>query len=334
MNLSKLSNILSTEPKYRLLQVNEFIYGKFISDWEMAFSLPKALREKLKENCPLEIDSNILKSATGETQKALITMSDGSKIESVLMSYGDNHHTVCVSCQVGCGMNCDFCATGKMGLKRSLSSEEIILQVLFFSRLLKEKKQRVSNVVFMGMGEPFANYDNVMEAVETLNHPRLFNISARKISISTCGIVSGIEKIANEPIQVNLAISLHSSNNKLREEIMPINKQYNIEKMLTAVREYIEKTNRKVMIEYILLKDINDSKQDAEELSSLLKNFLITPFMVNLIVYNATDGKYRSSSKQDVLNFKKILESNGIATTQRYSLGHDVKGACGQLATD
>ncbi len=230
-------------------------------------------------------------------------------------------------------MACDFCATGKMGLKRNLNSDEILMQVLLFARKLKQLKQRVSNIVFMGMGEPMLNYKNIIETVHTLNDNDGLNIAARKISISTCGIIPGIEKLAEEPLQLNLAISLHAPSDNLRSSIMPVNKSFNIERTLSAVKKYIQKTSRKVMIEYILLKDINDSQEQAIELAQILKKYLGNLFMINLIVYNATSGKYKSPTKQNKSIFKETLEQQGLTVTQRYRLGHDIDGACGQLAT-
>lgn len=332
MDLTKLKTALENEPKYRLTQAYKFIYSNFISDWDAALSLPKVLREKLKVECPLDINAEIFTSDTDDTQKALITLDDGSKIEAVLMQHADNHNTICVTCQVGCGMNCAFCATGKMGLKRNLTTDEIIMQALLFARILHKNHQRLTNVVFMGMGEPLSNYDNVMGAVKMLNDPGNFNIAARKISISTCGLVPGIEKLGDEPLQLNLAVSLHAPNNEIRKSLMPVNKQFDIDKTLSAVSDFINKTNRKVMIEYILLRGINDSRAHAKELAKILRKYLGHLFMVNLIVYNSTGGKFQAPAKSEVINFKKSLESAGIVVTQRYRLGHDIKGACGQLA--
>lgn len=332
MFLNDLKSVLVNEPKYRLTQAYKFIFENFISDWDAALSLPKELREQLKLKCPLEINAQILTSKKDDTMKALITLNDNSQIETVLMRHSDNHNTVCVSCQVGCGMNCAFCATGKMGVKRNLTSEEIIMQVLLFARILKKENQRISHVVFMGMGEPLLNYENVMAAAKMLNDPGTFDIAARKLSISTCGLVPGILKLINEPMQINLAVSLHAPNNDLRQSIMPINRRFDIEKVLSAVKNYIEKTKRKVMIEYILLKGINDTISHAEELAKVLRKYLKNLFMVNLIIYNSTVGKFQAPSKKEIMEFRKTLESCGITVTQRFRMGHDIKGACGQLA--
>lgn len=332
MNFGKLKSVLGSEPKYRLKQVNEFVFKNFISDWEEAKSLPKNLREKLKMGCPLDVNAEIFESKDGKTSRALITFDDGSRVEAVLMRHSDIHNTVCVSCQVGCAMGCDFCATGKLGLKRDLTADEIIAQVLVFARSLKRGNQRISNVVFMGMGEPFLNYENVISAVYKLNAKDSFDIAARKISISTCGIVSGIEKLLNEPLQVNLAISLHAPNDVLRTSLMPVNKSFNISETLSAVKRYIDKTGRKVMIEYILLKGVNDSSDHAKALADLLLRSVRGLFMVNLIVYNSTIGKYRTPFINEVKAFREVLEGKGVTVTQRFRFGHDIEGACGQLA--
>ncbi len=334
MSLKNIPFVLKNEPPYRLKQVYSFLYQNFITDWDEALSLPKTLRETLKQQCPLDIHAQLYISEKDNSAKALITLDDKSQIETVLMRHKENHNTVCVSCQVGCGMNCAFCATGKAGLKRNLTSEEIILQILFFARLLRKDNQHITNVVFMGMGEPLANYENVMEAVHLLNDADAFNISARKISVSTCGLVPGIKKLMNEDVPMNLALSLHAPNDELRQSIMPINAQYPIKQTLAAVRDYIEKKGRKVMIEYILLKGINDQPSHAKELAQLLKHELKNLFMINLIVYNTTEGIYRAPLSKDILRFKKTLESLGVTVTQRFRLGHDIQGACGQLAAN
>ncbi|MDD5555189.1 MAG: 23S rRNA (adenine(2503)-C(2))-methyltransferase RlmN, partial [Candidatus Pacebacteria bacterium] len=250
----------------------------------------------------------------------------GLKIETVLMLRNDKRSTVCVSSQVGCPLDCLFCATGKMGFQRNLTHWEILEQVLLFARYLK--KQRISNIVFMGMGEPFLNYDNVMEAIKTINDADCFNVGARKISISTAGIFSGIEKLSKEDIQINLSISLHAPNNQLRDRIMPINKKYPLSRVLDKADDYVKKTNRKVMLEYLMIKGLNDSLKEAEELYRLIKNRPL--YMVNLIRYNPTGG-FKGSDTKTVKAFKDYLEKKGIFATQRYEFGKDIKGACGQL---
>lgn len=328
MDISLIWEKLKEEPKYRIKQVNDLIFHELIADWSKATTLSLELRKRLEAECPLDIKAKLFESDDGNTAKALIELSDGEKIESVLMNHTDSRSTVCVSSQVGCPLGCAFCATGKMGFKRNLTSSEIVEQVLFFSRYLGEGK-KVTNIVFMGMGEPFLNYDNVFEAIRILNNPDCFNIGARKISISTSGIIEGIERLGNEDLQVNLSISLHAPNDKLRSEMMPINKKYPLSKVLKAVDEYIKKTDRKVMFEYLMIRDVNDSMECAKELAQLMRKPLR---MVNLIVYNPT-GDFKASDSRMIKSFKEYLEKERIYTTQRYEFGRGIKAACGQLAT-
>ncbi|OGY47948.1 MAG: 23S rRNA (adenine(2503)-C(2))-methyltransferase [Candidatus Buchananbacteria bacterium RIFCSPHIGHO2_02_FULL_38_8] len=329
MNLENLEKILANQPKFRLKQIYRAIYHDLIKDWSKASNLPLALRQELSAKSDLNIQGDIFKSKSLGTIKVLITLSDGLKIESVLLQHNDGRNTVCVSCQVGCALDCQFCATGQMGFKRNLDCSEILEQILFFSRYLKTKNQKVTNVVFMGMGEPFLNYDNVIKAVRILNDPDCFNIGARKISISTGGIIEGIKKLTNEDLQVNLAISLHAPENALRSRLMPINKTNPLKDLILAVNNYIRRTSRKVMLEYMMIKDVNDSVTQARQLAKLVKDKL---YVVNLIPYNIT-GKFQPSSGSTIKEFKKVLEKEGINVTQRFSFGHDINASCGQLAT-
>ena len=329
MDLSRLKEILEKEPKFRYKQVYEAVYKQFISSWKEARNVPKALIEKLEESCPLEIEAEISESRNKDTVKAGVDFGNET-VETVLMRY-KGRNTVCVSTQVGCNMGCDFCATGKLGLTGNLSYLEMVQQVLLFERYLKDKEEKVTNVVFMGMGEPMVNYEEVIKAVRFLNDPDFFNIGARKISISTVGVVEGIKKLAKEDLQVNLAVSLNAASDDLRGSLMPINERYNISKLLDAVADYIEKTHREVMIEYIMLQEVNDSVNQAYKLASLLKERLGSHFKVNLIEFNPTQG-YKGSSPQQIEKFRGVLESQGVKVIQRYKFGRDIKAACGQLA--
>jgi len=319
MNLKNLNKIIEKEPAFRKNQIEKLIYQDAIDDWDKATVLPLKLREELKKETLLKIKAEIFKSKNVE--KALITLEDNSQIETVLMKH-DDRTTVCVSSQVGCALGCKFCATGKLGFKRNLETEEILEQVLVFKR-----KERIRNIVFMGMGEPFLNYDNVLNAVKILNNENAFNIGARHISISTVGITEGIEKLSNEKLQVNLAISLHAPNNNLRLKLMPISKKYSLENILKTVNEYIKKTNRKVMFEYTLIDSINNSIENAKELSKIMKHPL---YMVNLIKYNDTE-EFKAPSNEKIKRFKNYLEKGGINVTERYRFGGDIHAACGQL---
>lgn len=338
MDYKKLSMILEGYPSYRMKQVKQAIFRDAVSSWDEAKTLPADLREVLNRECRVGVETEIFRSRDGSTVKAGVKMSDGEVIESVLMRHKDGRNTVCVSCQVGCAMGCAFCATGKLGLRRDLDAFEIVEQVLVFERILRGSGSgggsgsgsdaRVTNVVFMGMGEPFNNYDNVMEAVRMLNDE--IGIGARSISISTCGIVEGIKRFEKEGLQVKLALSLHAPNDELRGRLMPVNKAYPLARVLEAVASYIKATNKKVMIEYLLLDGVNDSDENAKELAALLLGSLGRLFMVNLIPFNATQG-FRASSRDQIESFRGILEDAGIEVTQRARFGREVKGACGQL---
>jgi len=349
MNIGKIKEALKDEPKYRMTQVMKAIFSDLIDDWDKATALPLPLREKLKKSCRLNIKAEILKDE--DSSKALIILEDGNKIETVLM-HGQGRNAVCVSCQVGCPLKCEFCATGRLGLTRSLTASEIVEQVLLWARTLKPAHEHIDNVTFMGMGEPFLNYDNVIEAIKILNNKNGFNLGARHISISTSGIIEGIDRLSEEPLQLNLALSLHAPNTTLRSQLMPINKTYDIDKVLAAVKNYIDKTNRKVMIEYVMIAGVNDSQQHAKELVAILKKHLGKPaqtnsakiqnpnqkntvsthlFMVNLIEYNPTD-RFKSSPRDTISKFKQILVNEGIQATQRFKFGRRLFGACGQLA--
>jgi 23S rRNA (adenine2503-C2)-methyltransferase len=330
MNLAKLSSILQTEPKYRFAQVNKAIWQDFISSWQEVSNLPKALRERLEEECPLEIRAELdTNKSKNKSVKALITLIDGEAIETVLIRQKDKRNTVCVSSQVGCPLACEFCATGKFGFRRNLSSEEIVEQVVFWARYLKaeNKDEKVDNIVFMGMGEPFLNYVEFIKAAKFLNNPETLNIGSRRVSVSTAGITEGIKRLAGEKMQINLAISLHAANDNLRKDLMPIAKKYNLHEILKTVDNYIVKTGRRVMFEYLMIKEVNDSDRDALELAKLMRQPL---YMVNLIPYNET-GRFKSSSRERIEKFKKILEEAGVAVTVRLSFGADITAACGQL---
>lgn len=343
MDITNLEKVLEGQPKYRLNQAREAIYKNFISNWEEATFFAKDLRDKLNKECPLEIEADVLVSKKEDSVKARITLADGMIIETVLMRHKDplrpevnGRNTVCVSSQVGCPLGCLFCATGKMGLKRNLTSDEIIEQVIFFNRYLKAESaelgaRRVTNVTYMGMGEPLLNYDNVLESIKILNDYRYFNIGVRSISVSTAGIIEGIEKLSNNPLHINLAISLHAPSNKLRGELMPINKKYALKEVLKAVDQYVKKTKRKVMFEYVLINGVNDSDECAKELAKIMADNKL--YFVNLILYNDT-GIYKASTTERVKKFRDILEKLKIRYTQRYRFGDDINAACGQFATN
>jgi len=313
------------EKKFRAKQVFEWIYKNVASFDEMT-NIKLELREKLKKTfdiCTYKI-LNKQVSVDG-TIKYLFGLADGNAIESVFMKY---HHgnSVCVSSQIGCKMGCKFCASTGIGFVRSLTSGEIIEQLLAIKR---DTSEEVSNIVFMGIGEPLDNYDNVTKAISLINNPHALNIGARHISISTCGVVPKIYKLAEEKLQCTLSISLHATTDKKRSELMPINNTYNIDKLLTACKDYIKATNRRISFEYALVEGKNDSLEDAQALVKLLKNMLAH---VNLIPINKIEGEpYSASQKEKILNFRDYLNKNGIVATVRRRLGADIEAACGQL---
>ena len=340
MNIKLLENIIDKNgySAFRARQAKKSVFARLIADWNEASDLPADLRDLLKDKIAISEIAPITReeSAKGDAIKILFQASDGFFIEAVLMKHDRNRRTVCVSSQVGCAMNCSFCATGKLGFQRNLTAGEIVDQVLYFARILKDKKEMVTNVVYMGMGEPFNNYDNVMESVRILNDKDGFNLGARHISISTCGVAAGIKKFADEKSQVNLAISLHAPTDEIRSKIMPVNLAYPLKKLMPVIAGYVEKTRRKVMFEYILLGGVNDSDKCARELAGLMKRNKL--YHVNLIKYHQTFRKgestptFRVSSQEQMRRFFDILKKAGVSCTFRVSFGEDIAGACGQLA--
>lgn len=345
MNLSALSEILATEPKFRYAQINKAIFQDFISTWAEASNLPKTLREKLSAACPLAIQAAVVKTASGpRSLKALITLEDGAVIETVLIRQKEERNTVCVSSQAGCPLGCAFCATGQNGFVRNLSAEEIVEQVVFWARYLKQEGkarktddvrnqddqagEKIGNIVFMGMGEPFLNYGQFIKAVKFLNNPETLNLGARRLSVSTAGLTEEIKRLAGEKLQVNLAISLHAPNDELRRTLMPIAKKYPLKEIFKAVDSYIAKTGRRVMFEYLLIKGVNDHDEEAQALAALMKKPL---YLVNLIPYNPT-GRFQPSERERIEAFKKILEDNRVPVTVRLSFGAEIGAACGQLS--
>lgn len=334
INQIELETILKTQgfPTYRAKQVIHGIFKENKDNYQDITVLPKQIIEYLNENIPIysfEI-AQILKSKDGKTTKALLKTIDNKLVEAVLMKFDDGRATICVSSQIGCQLGCKFCATGKMGFTRNLMTEEITDQALIFKHIIADEDKSITNVVFMGMGEPFMNYDNVIAAVKELNNSDTFGIGARSITLSTSGLVDGIDKLAEENIQVNLAISLHAPNQELREKIMPIAKKYPLDELISSVKKYLYKTNRRVTYEYIMLNGQNDSPENAKQLVSLLKDQLCH---INLIPYNAAGNtEFKKSHRIAIEEFKEIIERSNIPVTVRHSFGDDIAAACGQLA--
>ena len=327
-NLDKLKEemLSSGEKSYRADQIFKWIYVDGVDSFKEMTNLSNELREKLEQNYSLHNFKILKKQESSDgTKKYLLDVLDGNAIETVLMKY---HHgnTICVSSQIGCKMGCKFCASTGIKFIRNLSSGEIAEQILTVE---KDSGEKISNVVFMGIGEPLDNYDNVIGAIRIINNPKGLNIGARHISVSTSGLVPKIYDLAKENIQCTLSISLHSSNDKKRSEMMPVNKRYNIEELMKACKDYIKMTNRRISFEYALAKDNNDNLDDAKELVHLLRGMNCH---VNLIPINKIEnGSYVKSSNENIIKFRDYLNDNGIVATIRRELGSDIDAACGQL---
>ena len=332
------------EPKFRGKQVWEGLYKNLWTKPEEFSNLPKSLRAKMGELLSFDIlkPITIQESKDGDTRKTLFELHDGRQIETVTMHYervpsspeGERtkiRNTVCISTQVGCAMGCKFCATGQMGFKRQLSGGEIVAQVIYSARQLQDEGQKLTNVVVMGMGEPFHNYDNTLEALARLNNPDGFNFGARRFTLSTVGLVPMIWQFADENLQYNLAISLHAAEDSLRSSILPINDKYPINKLLEACRYYVEKTSRKLTFEWALIEGINDTPEQAYILARKLKGLLCH---VNAIPLNTTRGYHgRGTSSKRAKIFKDALQEQGISCTIREHRGIDIQAGCGQLAS-
>lgn len=314
------------EKPYRAEQVFKWLYTTDITSFDEMSNLSLELREKLKKEFSMCV-YNILKKqeSVDGTKKYLFDVLDGNAIETVLMSY---HHgyTLCVSSQIGCKMGCKFCASTGIKFERSLTSGEIVEQILAVQR---DENIKISNIVFMGIGEPLDNYDNVLNAIRILNNQKGLNIGARHISISTSGLVPKIYDLAEEDLQCTLSISLHATTDEKRSAMMPVNNRYNIEELMKACKNYIAKTNKRISFEYALAKDNNDNLEDAKRLVKLLRGMICH---VNLIPINKIEnGKFNKSTNENIIKFRDYLNDNGIVATIRRELGSDIDAACGQL---
>ncbi|MDY0096750.1 MAG: 23S rRNA (adenine(2503)-C(2))-methyltransferase RlmN [Candidatus Dojkabacteria bacterium] len=318
-------------PTYRISQINSHYYKDFVSSWDEMSTLPKDLREQLKEEIPFSkliyISSNTSKD--GNTQKVLFKTEKGNHIESVLMKE-KGRNTVCVSCMSGCPVGCIFCATGQMGLNENLDSQQILDQILYFCRILKSQNERVTNIVYMGMGEPLLNLENVSLSIIAITAKDMLAFSKRRVTLSTSGYVQNLRTFLAKNLGVKIAISLHAPNQKLRNMLMPtVSNSNSLKDLLETLDSYTKKSNKRITYEYVLLRNINDSVEHAKELANLLKDRLA---LVNLINYNENECLPFKKSKNTPL-FQRILQERGITCTIRKSLGEDIKGACGQLAS-
>jgi len=317
-----------SESPYRAEQIFSWIYKKGAEDFSAMNNIPKLFMDKLAESYYIGDIKPLkhLKSIDGTAEKVLFELDDGNLIETVLI-YSNKRKTVCISTQAGCKYACVFCASGMNGFKRDLSVSEILSQMLFLEYSLKHD---ITNFVFMGMGEPLDNYENVSKAIKIMNSPKAMGIAARRITVSTSGIIPGIEKFKELGLQVNLSISLHAANNRLRDSLMPVNKKYPIEKLIKACEDYIDGGGRMLTLEYIVLKDVNDSQKDIDDLSKIAKRLKAK---VNLIPYSCVAGlEFKSLLREDVENVESGLLKKGISVTVRESKGKDIMAACGQLA--
>jgi 23S rRNA (adenine2503-C2)-methyltransferase len=335
LDFHKLSEVILSwgQPAFRTQQIWTGLYKNFWQSADEFSNLPKPLREKLAENFRFDLLTPTLKlnSTDGQTRKTLFKLQDGRQVEAVLMRY-DRRRTLCISTQVGCAMGCTFCATGQMGFTRHLSSGEIVAQVMYYAHLLNTEKDVVTNIVVMGMGEPFHNYENTMAAIDRLNDPDGYNFGARRFTISTSGLVPAIRQFASEKRQVNLAVSLHAAENELRQSMLPVNKKYALEELIQSCREYVATTGRRITFEWALINGVNDTPEQARKLATLLKGLLCH---VNAIPLNPTTGfEGKATTRERAEAFKQILEQKGIPCTIRIRRGIDIQAGCGQLASD
>jgi len=318
------------QPRFRATQIWHWIYRALASDPDQMLNLPKGLRARLAQETRIGdlAPIDLVVADDGLTEKVLFQVADGHCFEAVLMRYRDRN-TVCASSQIGCPIGCAFCATGQSGFIRNLSTGEIAAQILHFARKLREENARVTNVVFMGMGEPMLNFDAVWRAISNLNDPRGFGLGARRFTISTAGVVPGIKRLARRSRGVGLAVSLHAPDDALRDELVPINRKYPLRKLLSASKFYTENVGRRVTFEYALIQGVNDSDGHASRLAKLLQRLLCH---VNLIPLNPTSGcAYKPSSPDRVLRFRNLLARERIQTTVRARRGLNISAGCGQL---
>jgi 23S rRNA (adenine2503-C2)-methyltransferase len=317
---------------YRLRQLYRAANRELLAGPEQVTTLPKDLRARMAADGvafssiePVALEH----SRDRRTTKGLFRLRDGKEVEAVLMEHRGDRCTVCISSQAGCAFACAFCSTGQAGFARNLTAGEIFDQAWFFARELASRGKRVTNVVFMGMGEPFHNYDAVMEAIVLLNDPHGFGLGHRHITVSTVGLADKIDAFAQECLQVNLAVSLHAPTDEIRSRIMPVNRRFPIAEVMAACERYVSKTNRKVFFEYVMLEGVNDTAECARQLVALMRGRL---YHVNLIPYNATpDARFASPAAKRIWEFAAILDAAGIPTTVRHNMGRDIAAACGQL---
>jgi len=313
------------EKKFKATQVFEWLYQKREKEVDHFSNLKVNIREQLKTDFSFDMPKIITVEKDTNTYKYLFELSDNERVEAVLMKH-DYGNSVCVSTQVGCNMGCAFCESGRLKKIRNLETYEMVSQLLMIE---EESGERISSVVLMGIGEPLDNYDNMIAFISIINHPKGIQIGARHITVSTCGLIPKIKELMKFPLQVNLALSLHASNNELRNQLMPVNKVYNLTEVIATIKEYITHTNRRVTLEYVMLNMVNDKIEDAKELAFLIRGMNV---YVNLIPYNETNHiEFKKSSKTRVMNFYDTLKKEKINVTIRREFGSNISAACGQL---
>ena len=324
-------------PSFRASQLHHAIYRRLATSPHELTDLPQSLRDRLAEEVSFSslVVANRVRDDASRTTKVLFSLPDGALVESVLMGYvgldGHRRHTICLSSQVGCPLGCTFCATGLQGWARNLTAGEMVEQVLYFARGLREQGQHVTNIVYMGMGEPFLNYDAVLGSVRALIEPSGFNLGARHITLSTSGVVPAILRFAEEGLQVGLAVSLHAPTDELRSSLVPLNRRYPVAELLAACRTYVARTNRRISFEYTMLAGVNDGSEQARGLAELLRGLLCH---MNLIPWNPVAGMpYTPSSAAAIADFRDALVAYGVPTTTRDTRGSRITAACGQLRT-
>ena len=318
------------EPAYRARQLWEWLYVHLATDFDGMTNLPRDLRERLATGATIGVLPVVdtMQSSDGETRKDLLQLDDGETVEAVLMCYRDRR-TTCISTQVGCAIGCSFCATGQMGFRRDLTAGEIVAQALHFARALRDEGERLTNVVLMGMGEPLLNYEASLAAVRRLIDPQALNLGQRHITLSTVGIVPGIQRLAGEGLQITLAVSLHAATDSLRDELVPINQRYGLDTLFEACYDYVRRTGRRVSFEWALIEGLNDTPQQAQALAARLKGLLAH---VNVIPLNPTQGfEGRPASRAALDAFTAQLKRYRIPYTIRLRRGVDIQAGCGQL---
>ncbi len=332
LSYNELDKVIIKEgfPSYRAKQIYDWLYLKKVNTFRQMSNLPLDLIHYLESTFNFASLGCIKQNRSKDgTTKYLFQLSDKYLIESVLIR-GKRRNTVCLSSQVGCLWHCLFCVSGKKGFQRNLKAEEIVEQLISVQRTSGEQ---INNIVYMGMGEPFNNFEQLIKSINIINDPKGINIGARKITISTCGIIPGINRLALNPLQIELSVSLHSAEDWIRDYLMPVNKKYPLKKLIAACKKYTEKKNRQVTFEYLMLKGINDSREQARKLSRLISGF---KSKVNLIIYNPVSfyTKLLPSEEDAVLAFQQVLQNNHIPVTTRHSKGQDIQAACGQLRSN